>query len=619
MEAQHKIWCDKDEHKLYEYYADFNEWLESEEGLSLIQEYGIYNLPQPSKALFAGDKAAYDQVFEMYRTSCRDVALNELYLEEQFGDNHWFERNLERFEQLVNCLVHDNVVPFIGAGLSVAGRFPTWKDHLRQQGKTANIPSEHIENLLVEGEYEIIIAEIEAIRGREVFTQEIRDVFARTGTIPEAIWRLTELFTDTLITTNYDRLIEQAYDTGKKNAVQIINGMNALEKPESDKVTIIKLHGDIQKPAKCILSKKQYDDAYGAEALDMEKPIPKLLSYYYKNSSILFLGCSLNNDRTVQVFRAIKTQIGDEDIPQHFSIEQAPEDINELADRNAFLLNLGITAIWFEKGCFDYIESVLRLAKNELRYRSITESNTQLLTNNVNQKSFKLELELSYFLRDFVDLMPLMYWLHRRIPQSETSKYLLAMQKVFHSQSFFTEQTNVHLLDGLDHILRAFSNNPHFDGYTHQKLSVAFRDFQIYFQSLGERNYLSEKFDWNIREMMSIPSRQFESLLAVSSSESGLDYHAMRLIVALLRHGLNQQHSPKHYCELPESVNAEFGDYLSLALSSKLGILIPDRLNDMLTRDINNLCQNAWDQFDQPMKIGFFQSAKFLLLGLIPA
>jgi NAD-dependent SIR2 family protein deacetylase len=352
MKAQHKIWCDKDEHQLYEYYTDFNEWLESEDGQLLREEYGIDSLSKPSKAFYAGDKAAYDQAFREYRKDRRHEALNETYLRELLGDDPWFERNLNRFEQLVNCMTEGNVVPFIGAGISVAGRFPTWKDHLRQQGRTANIALDHIEELLANGKYETVIEEIEKIRGREVFTQEIRDIFSRTGTIPDAIWRVTELFTDTVITTNYDRLIEQAFDTGEKNAFQIINGMNAMEKPAGDKVTIIKLHGDIQNPAKCILSKNQYNDAYGHDALDLERPIPKLLSYYFRNSSLLFLGCSLNNDRTIQVFRAVKEQIGDEEMHQHFSIEQAPEDENELADRNAFLAKLSITAIWFEKGLF---------------------------------------------------------------------------------------------------------------------------------------------------------------------------------------------------------------------------------------------------------------------------
>ena len=87
----------------------------------------------------------------------------------------------------------------------------------------------------------------------------------------------------------------------------------------------------------------------------------------------MFLGCSLNNDRTIQVFKAIKQKIENENvlIPQHFTIEQAPESEEELSDRNADLLKLGITAIWFEKGKFECVENILMLARNELRYKGI--------------------------------------------------------------------------------------------------------------------------------------------------------------------------------------------------------------------------------------------------------
>jgi NAD-dependent SIR2 family protein deacetylase len=368
MADQAETWCDRDEHNLFELFVDFNEWLESDEATELRQENNIDGLSQPSKALFAGDKEAYDQAFGEYHTACRDEALNREYLCEQFTDDHWFQRNLDHFDQLVQYLEAGTVVPFIGAGLSVAGGFPSWKDHLRQQGRTAGIDKIHIEALLGNGHYETVIEEIETIRGRDVFTQEIRDVFSHTGNITDTTLRLTELFSNTVITTNYDRLIEQAFDTGQENAFQVINGLDALEKPDADRVTIIKLHGDIKNPTKCILSKNQYDTAYGGDQLDMVLPIPKLLSYYYRNSSLLFLGCSLNNDRTIQVFRAVKEAIGDAVIPQHFSIEQAPEDEQEIVKRNAHLAHLGITAIWFEKGSFDYVESILRLAKNELRY-----------------------------------------------------------------------------------------------------------------------------------------------------------------------------------------------------------------------------------------------------------
>jgi len=118
MDVKAEIWCDLDKHKLFEHYLDFNEWLDSEEAASERVSYGVEGISVPSKAFFAGDKVRYDQAFKEYRESRRHEALNERYLCEQFSDDHWFERNLRRFDQLVEQLEAGNVVPFIGAGLS---------------------------------------------------------------------------------------------------------------------------------------------------------------------------------------------------------------------------------------------------------------------------------------------------------------------------------------------------------------------------------------------------------------------------------------------------------------------------------------------------------------------
>jgi NAD-dependent SIR2 family protein deacetylase len=616
MDAQEKSWCEKDKHHLYAYHADFNDWLENDEaGQLLLEQYGLANLSQPSKAFFASDKAEYDQAFVQYRQDRLHEALSQTYLSELSGDLHWFERNLQHFEQLLQRLEQKEVVPFVGAGISVAGGFPTWHGHLRQQAKNANLNSAHIEALLEKGQFEAVIAEIEARHSRALFVQEIRDVFKCTGSIPDVVLRLTELFDDTLLTTNYDRLLEQAYDTGEKDAVQVINGLSGLEPRQSAKVTVVKLHGDINQPGRCVLSKNQYDQAYGEDGLDLTQPIPKLLAYHFQTSSLLFLGCSLHNDRTVQVFRTVKQQAGDTELPQHFSFEQVPDDLEELAQRNNYLAELGITAIWFEKERFEYIESLLSLARDELRYRSMTKLDGADDNNVQSEQAVLTNIELSHFLNDFVDLMPLLYWLHRPVPQAETSKYLLAMQHVFYADSLFTEQTDQGLVSGLDLVLRTLSNNPHFDGYSYGKLSEAFSLFQHYLQVLGKNNYSKEKYDWNYRELLSIPLHQFENLLATSSIESKSDYYAVRLIVALLNHGLKQQHSPKRFCELPAAVNMEFGDYLSWSLSCKLGLLTPDRLDEMLTSDINGLCKNAWDNFDQPPDLQLLDKVKLMFSG----
>lgn len=615
MEAQHTIWCDEDEHQLYEYYADFNEWLEREEGLALREQYGIDGLNQPSKAFYAGDKEGYEEAFRQYRIERRYEVLNHAWLEDQFGGDNWAQRNHDRFMQLIDCMEAGQVVPFVGAGISASARFPSWKEHLREQGRTAGIDPVQIETLLSEGRYEAIVEKIEQERGLGVFAQEIRDVFSRTHSIPEVVWRISELFKDTVITTNYDRLLEQAYDTGEPNAFQVINGVTAMEKPISSAVTIYKLHGDVQHPARCILSKNQYDQAYGEAELDLRRQTPKLLAYHYKTSSLLFLGSSLNEDRTVQVFRAIKANLGDEEVPQHFSIEQAPEVEEELVERNAYLKSLGITPIWFERGCFDYVEGVLRQAKNELSHRGVFPG-LDRAHDHQDDAQATAATDFSEYLRDFVDVMPLLYWFRRQVPQRSTKKYLNALQIIFHAHSIFTDGVDEDLLHGLDNLLRAISNQASFDGYSHGKLSVAFRHFQQFLASHGQRNSAGDVHDWNMREMLTSASMQFEDLLASGAMMPEADRHASRVTVALLHHGKNQTHSPKHFCELPGSVSHELSDYLATALAKRLGVIVPDRLDQILNNDIVQLCEVAWENFDRDVDLGLLAQVKRFLPGV---
>lgn len=364
-----RIWCDEDQHQRFEYFTDFNEWLDGGDGYDVRVEHGIEGLSQPSKAFYAGDPEAYNQVFKVFRQEQRERILSEVHIKDQFGDEHWYEKNDSRFEQLMKCLVGQSIVPFVGAGLSVDGGFPAWSAHLRQQGKTSGIDPERIEELLDNGRYEEVIEEIEKKGYRDAFIQEIKDVYSKTGDLTDTILRLSELFNDTILTTNYDQLVENAFKTGVSDTVETLVPSSILADPDPKKTTIIKLHGDIENPAHCILGKNQYDEAYGNPDLNLKKPIPKLLSYHYRTSNLLFLGCSLNQDRTMQVFKAIKEEMGDIDRPSHFCLEAMPEDEAELVERNKYLLDFGIIPIWFPKGQYDYIEQILRLAKNELRYR----------------------------------------------------------------------------------------------------------------------------------------------------------------------------------------------------------------------------------------------------------
>ena len=374
MNAQVETWCQTDGHEDYELFEDFNTWIDVGEidlELPLLRGLGQVGLSNPSRAFFAGDRKAYEQALQAYRGERRREVLSRDDFVESFGQDdgvHWFERNEQRFDQLVECLAAQEVVPFIGAGISVGGGFPTWAEHLRQQGRTAGIPKVRVDEWLAHGQYEEVIAKIEKMHGREVFAQEIRDVFGKRGSIQDITLRISELFSDTLITTNYDRLLEQVFDTGGASRVQVINGTTAMALPDLEKVTIIKIHGDFKDPAHCILAKAQYDAAYGEGPLDLQRPVPKILARYYRSNSLLFIGCSLRNDRTLQVFRVTKAAAGDVLFPQHFSIEAAPEQLGALRTRNGELSRLGITAIWYPNGQHEKVEAILRHARSELNY-----------------------------------------------------------------------------------------------------------------------------------------------------------------------------------------------------------------------------------------------------------
>lgn len=375
MNAQAESWCQVDGHADYELFEDFNAWIDAGEinlELPLLRGLGSVGLSNPSKAFFAGDREAYEQALQAYRVQRRNEVLSRDHLVELFGEEdglHWFERNEWRFEQLVELLAAEEVVPFIGAGISSGGGFPTWANHLRQQGRTAGIPKQRVEAWLEAGEYETVIAEIERLHGRDVFTQEIKDVFGKRGQIQNITLLISELFNDTLITTNYDRLLELVYDTGGASRIQMISGTTSTDLPDPNKVTLIKIHGDFADPGHCILSKAQYDAAYGEAGLDLQRPVPKTLARYYCNNSLLFLGCNLRNDRTLQVFQAAKAAADDVMLPSHFSLEQAPEKVADLTARNAELSRLGITAIWYPWKQYQYVDNILRLAKSELNYR----------------------------------------------------------------------------------------------------------------------------------------------------------------------------------------------------------------------------------------------------------
>lgn len=353
-------WCEDDDHAAYELRKTFNAWLDSDddEAVDLLKALGIGRVVAPSKALFAGDRIAYGEELERFHTRRLDIALGHGRI-----DDHWLGKNRAHFNALLEPLKARNVIPFVGAGISCAASLPTWTAHILHQARSAGFDRTTVLSRLKSGEYEAVIDEIIASRGAGIFSQEMRDAFDGTISEVKLATMVVQLTKSVIVTTNYDRVLEQAFSTLGEPSVELVtageDNARMIRAQSNGQRALLKLHGDIRSPATWILSGSQYDANYGAGIPDMKLPLPRKLRHVFEHGSILFLGCSLVEDRTLRVFESLVVEAGLANVPRHFAILEAPMVEADLTAHNARLANLSIDAIWYPHGAHEYVQLLI--------------------------------------------------------------------------------------------------------------------------------------------------------------------------------------------------------------------------------------------------------------------
>ncbi|QRY67289.1 SIR2 family protein [Ensifer sp. PDNC004] len=358
-------WCEEDRHATYHQHKSFNNWLDEkgEDAEKVLERYGLLNIATPSKALFAGDPTAYELEIDRHFQEKRDFALGA----DSF-DDLWFRKNKAHFNQLIEHLKGESIVPFIGAGVSCTSGYPGWSQHLVNHANASGLSD--AQRRIDEGLHEEIIDELIQKHKMPLFVQGMKDDFLGEPANLDLQRLIVNLCKHVIVTTNYDLCIEKALAA---SGGAYVTPISSTERDNQDlifacsnrKRALLKLHGTITSPANCILSKAHYDVAYGEAYLNMSLPIPKKLRRLYEHVSLLFVGCSLIADRTMNVFRALKEELG-ENVPQHFAILEAPADVSQLPNRNAFLSQHGITPIWYPRGEHDRLPEILNAISDEL-------------------------------------------------------------------------------------------------------------------------------------------------------------------------------------------------------------------------------------------------------------
>ena len=282
------------------------------------------------------------------------------------------EENQVKLSYLVRKLRSPSgVIPYIGAGMSASLGFPGWTDLLLNNAKEAGVKSK-VKQLLADGQYEEAAQVIEDDMGRDAFHELIRESFGAhklKGTLDSPVTLLPKITNGPVVTTNFDRVLEHAFEQGKRPFERIVRGVEVDTMGEAldlNQHILLKVHGDAEDRTHRILTYREYESNYKPTAGQTRHLISTQLELLAIKRTLLFLGCSLEQDRLMDVLKAIKEKYQS---TTHYALLQKPADDATLAKRVKFLSERGIRPIWYPQGKWENIPALLNYLIEQLSNR----------------------------------------------------------------------------------------------------------------------------------------------------------------------------------------------------------------------------------------------------------
>jgi tetratricopeptide (TPR) repeat protein len=272
-------------------------------------------------------------------------------------------RNKANLDDLLGALGRRaGLIPFVGAGLSRPFGFPEWGAFLREQAKDAGVETE-IETRLGNGQYEEAAEDLHDALGALAFEDAIRRTFDSSllgGRLPDAAVRaVPALAAGPVLTTNFDRVLETVFEEAQSKFDEVVYGAAQPGRVEEamhvNSCILWKLHGDYKGGADRVLTNREYAEHYGHSdpaQVDWQKPLPRRFETLLSARPVLFLGSSLEQDRTVRILRAFVQRhpgVG------HYALVETPVDEERRRQRRKDLSNVAIRPLWFPPGRFDLI------------------------------------------------------------------------------------------------------------------------------------------------------------------------------------------------------------------------------------------------------------------------
>lgn len=275
-----------------------------------------------------------------------------------------FQSNKKRLEEIKKN--RKNIVPFVGTGISKGCGLYTWGELLHKLA-VDYLTTEEIHSLESTRDYFEYADQVVAAAGNsDMIMKKIREIFSEKEVyLTEIPYLLVSAFSPMVITTNYDTLLEEASNSSALGPLKpllpcLVGQMN--EAIQINDRRLLKIHGSVEETQSFVFTTNQYRMFYGEKGNRENKFLPALLMKLFSGKKMLFVGCSLDKDHTLEI---LEECIQQNRSISHFAILPFPSDPDRQIQRNRELSKLCIEPIYYPEGDFEAVNKLINYLAEE--------------------------------------------------------------------------------------------------------------------------------------------------------------------------------------------------------------------------------------------------------------
>ena len=271
--------------------------------------------------------------------------------------------NFYTLHELIGIIKKNQVVPFVGAGMSV-GIYELWGKSLEKlmKGYMNGEDANKILWLINKNQYEKAASAIKEYLGPTTYLNKLISIFGEYRISNYCLKELSVrylpmIFKDVfVITTNFDKILEKVFllednPFEEKVVLRHLTDWQAERLTKGSLHYLIKIHGCVSAPDELIITEENYDELYKQRVSIHIDRLRRILF----SRHLLFLGCGLNNDRTMDLLR----EVG---LGGNYAILEMNGELNasDFIERRKFVADeLGLNCIWYPKGEHHYVADIL--------------------------------------------------------------------------------------------------------------------------------------------------------------------------------------------------------------------------------------------------------------------